>query len=122
VDPDVRLGRDASALQDREDLERGRPVAGVDGEGQAGVEVAKRPRLDELAVDPGERPGIDADLHEARANTGLLDASAELGGPPVGELLRGLGVSVMRHRDVVRGPVVAGVRHDLQTGGLRQAA
>ena len=122
VDPDVGLRRDAEALQDREDLERGGAVAGVDGEGEAGREVAQRARLDELAVDVGERPRVDADLHEAGADARALDAVAGLRRPAVGELPRGLRVGVPRHRDVVRRAVVAGVRDDVQAARLRQAA
>jgi hypothetical protein len=120
VDPRVRLGRDAAGLQDLDDLEGGLSVAGVDGQGQAGVEVTERPCLDELAVDLREGPRVHPDLDEARTDAGALDPIPQLARPPGGELPGRLGVGVLWHRDVPRRAVVAGVRVDVEAARLRE--
>ena len=70
----------------------------------------------------GERPGVDADLDEAGADARALDPVAGLRRPAGRQLPGGLRVRVLRHRDVVRRAVVAGVRHDVEAARLREAA
>ena len=99
----------------------GDAVPRVDREREACREMGEGARFHELAVDRGERPGVDPDLHEPRPDPRALDPCLELRGPARRELRGRLVVGVLRDRDVVGRAVVAGVRHDLQAARLGEA-
>ncbi len=116
VDPDPFSCGESGGFDDRQLLESGTTVAGMDGDGGAG---GLHLRLDQLAVERMERAAVDACLEEADALS--VDILAGLGDPAPGELAGGLRVGIGGQELEIGGAVGAGVRLEFDVGGAGQS-
>ena len=122
VHPHERAKRRALFLEHGHLRQCRNAIARVGVDWQPRGAMGSRRRAHQFAIDVGQRPGIDADLHERREDAGAVDAVASLTDPPRGELVGVFGEGVRRQELVVGRAVVAGVGEDVKPGGTRQAA
>jgi hypothetical protein len=80
---------------------------------QAGFAVRERGSAHQLRVNPGEGTAVDANLHQRRPDPGVVDAALTLPDPSRRELLGGFDERMRRQVLVLRRPVIASVRQDV---------
>ena len=121
VHPDEGRGRDALRVEDGEDVHGRAAIAGVAMDSQSRLAMAEGSGLDQLAIDRGQRAGIDPGLDESRPDARPLDPVAPLRRPALGEPRCAL-FERMRGQVLVLGrAVVARIGDDVQPARFREA-
>jgi len=122
VHPDECGERHPRTLEQLELLERGGAGTGVRGDGEPGFAVRERRGNHEFRVNCRERTFVNADLHQRRLDPCTVDASFTLAYPSRGYLFSGLVERMRREVLVLRGPVIARVRQDMDLRRLGQSS
>jgi hypothetical protein len=120
VNPDERGRRHTSAFDHVELFQRRGPGTRVRGDGKAGFPLGERRGSHQLRVNSRQGTLVNADLHEGRLDPGVVDAAFALADPSRRELFSGFVERVGREVLVVRRPVIAGVRQDVELRCLGQ--